>query len=238
MLTSYLEISRSALLHNVRTVKKHLGPQSQVFAVVKGNAYGHGQKEVMTILNKEKAVAGFMVFEIEESLALRKLTDKPIAILAYTGNDSKLLNQAARRKIILPILNLSDAQRLNRIIKGPWQGQIKIDVGTGRLGLPTATALKEIQAICRLPRLTVQGLFSHFADSENDDQTFTRQQHQKWNKLLQQLTEAGIPAGTLRVYHPGAASDDRPIYAPDPNPPRKRPPESPFGGATVVTIQT
>ena len=42
----------------------------------------------------------------------------------------------------------------------------------------------------------------------------------------------------LRVYHPGGASDDRQIYAPDPNPPRKRPPESPFGGATVVTIQT
>ena len=57
-------------------------------------------------------------------------------------------------------------------------------------------------------------------------------------QINQQLTEAGIPAGTLRVYHPGAASDDRPIYAPDPNPPRKRPPESPFGGATVVTIQT
>ena len=57
-------------------------------------------------------------------------------------------------------------------------------------------------------------------------------------QINQQLTEAGISAGTLRVYHPGAASDDRPIYAPDPNPPRKRPPESPFGGATVVTIQT
>ena len=57
-------------------------------------------------------------------------------------------------------------------------------------------------------------------------------------QINQQLTEAGIPTGTLRVYHPGAASDDRPIYAPDPNPPRKRPPESPFGGATVVTIQT
>ena len=57
-------------------------------------------------------------------------------------------------------------------------------------------------------------------------------------QINQQLAEAGIPTGTLRVYHPGAASDDRPIYAPDPNPPRKRPPESPFGGATVVTIQT
>lgn len=42
----------------------------------------------------------------------------------------------------------------------------------------------------------------------------------------------------LRVYHPGASNDERQIYAPDPNPPRKRPPEIPFGAATVVTIQT
>ncbi|BDT58081.1 hypothetical protein MasN3_15750 [Massilia varians] len=58
------------------------------------------------------------------------------------------------------------------------------------------------------------------------------------HQITQQLREAGVPVGMLRVYHPGAASDDRQIYAPDPNPPRKRPSESPFGGATVVTIQT
>jgi len=58
------------------------------------------------------------------------------------------------------------------------------------------------------------------------------------HQISQQLREAGIPAGMLRVYHPGAASDERQIYAPDPNPPRKRPPESPFGVGTVVTIQT
>lgn len=192
MNTSHLEISRSALLHNVRAVKKHLGLQSRIFAVVKGNAYGHGQKEVVTILHKEKAVAGFMVFEVGEALAVRKQTTKPIAVLAYTGTDTVMLNKAARANIILPILNLADARRLSRAIKGSWQGQIKIDVGTGRLGLPAETALKEIQAICQLPRLKVVGVFSHFADSENDDQTFTQQQHQKWTNLLQQLDAAGL----------------------------------------------
>jgi alanine racemase len=192
MTTSHLEISRSALLHNVRTVKQHLGPASRIFAVVKGNAYGHGQKEVVTILSKEKSVAGFMVFEVEEALAVRKLTDKPIAVLAYTGTDAAMLNKAARANIILPILNLADARRLSRAIKGRWQGQIKIDVGTGRLGLPAKTALKEIQTICQLPRLKVAGVFSHFADSENDDQTFTREQHRTWSELLQQLTAAGL----------------------------------------------
>ena len=57
-------------------------------------------------------------------------------------------------------------------------------------------------------------------------------------QISQRLDAAGVPSGLLRVYHPGAANDERQIYAPDPNPPRKRPPEVPFGAATVVTIQT
>lgn len=76
-----------------------------------------------------------------------------------------------------------------------------------------------------------------------DDLVDLNRKFSRWDDALshrisQRLREAGIPAGMLRVYHPGGASDDRQIYAPDPNPPRKRPPESPFGGATVVTIQS
>lgn len=68
-------------------------------------------------------------------------------------------------------------------------------------------------------------------------------QFRRWDDALsheitQRLRESGIPTGRLHVYHVGAASDERPIFAPDPNPPRKRPQESPFGRGTVVTIQT
>lgn len=55
-------------------------------------------------------------------------------------------------------------------------------------------------------------------------------------EILQRLKESGISAGMLRVYHPGAETDPRPIYAQDPNPPSKRPQEIPFAAATVVTI--
>lgn len=76
-----------------------------------------------------------------------------------------------------------------------------------------------------------------------EDLVDLNRQFRGWDEALarqisQRLAEAGISSGLQRVYHPGAASDERQIYAPDPNPPRKRPPEYPFGGATVVTIQT
>jgi len=55
-------------------------------------------------------------------------------------------------------------------------------------------------------------------------------------QVKERLQMAGVPNGWHTVYHPGANDDARPIYAPDPNPPSKRPEAIPFAGATVVRI--
>ena len=86
-----------------------------------------------------------------------------------------------------------------------------------------------------LPNL-IEGLA--YEDLVDLNQAFHGRDSELSRQISQRLDEAGVPSGLLRVYHPGASSDERQIYAPDPNPPRKRPPEVPFGAATVVTIQT
>ncbi len=77
-----------------------------------------------------------------------------------------------------------------------------------------------------------------YEDLVDLNQEFRGRDPELSRQISQRLAEAGIPGKLLHVYHPGAAHDERQIYVPDPNPPRKRPPESPFGAATVVTIQT
>lgn len=86
-----------------------------------------------------------------------------------------------------------------------------------------------------LPNL-IEGLA--YEDLVDLNQAFHGRDLELSRQISQRLDEAGVPSGLLRVYHPGASNDERQIYAPDPNPPRKRPPEVPFGAATVVTIQT
>lgn len=86
-----------------------------------------------------------------------------------------------------------------------------------------------------LPNL-IEGLA--YEDLVDLNQAFNGRDSELSRQISQRLDEAGVPSGLLRVYHPGASNDERQIYAPDPNPPRKRPPEIPFGAATVVTIQT
>lgn len=86
-----------------------------------------------------------------------------------------------------------------------------------------------------LPNL-IEGLA--YEDLVDLNQAFHGRDSELSRQISQRLDEAGVPSGLLRVYHPGASNDERQIYAPDPIPPRKRPPEVPFGAATVVTIQT
>lgn len=86
-----------------------------------------------------------------------------------------------------------------------------------------------------LPNL-IEGLA--YEDRVDLNQAFHGRDPELSRQISQRLDAAGVPSGLLRVYHHGAANDERQIYAPDPNPPRKRPPEVPFGAATVVTIQT
>jgi hypothetical protein len=85
-----------------------------------------------------------------------------------------------------------------------------------------------------LPNL-IEGLA--YEDLVDLNQAFHGRDAELSRQIFQRLAAAGVPSGLLRVYHPGASDDARQIYAPDPNPPHKRPPEVPFGAATVVTIQ-
>ena len=145
-MASWLEISRSNLRHNVKTFRSLLSPQTKLLAVVKANAYGHGQKEIVALLQNNKDVDGFAVFTLAEALTLRRQTVKPILVLGYWPNETAALCQAARTNIILPVKNLIEARRLQRL-GIPLAVQIKIDVGTRRLGIDHRQAVAEIKKI-------------------------------------------------------------------------------------------
>jgi len=77
-----VEISRSALIHQVRSFKKIIG-ESSLFPVIKSNAYGHGTAEVVSVLNRQAVVSGYMVVSLDEALLLSQMTTKPITVLSF-----------------------------------------------------------------------------------------------------------------------------------------------------------
>ncbi len=79
---TWVEISRNALLHNIRSIKAHVKPVA-VMAVVKANAYGHDAIIVAKTVAKD--ADWFGVDDIDEAITLRKAgIKKPVLILGYT----------------------------------------------------------------------------------------------------------------------------------------------------------
>lgn len=193
--TSWIEISKKNLQHNIaqfQGLTQQVRPfQPAIWAVVKGNAYGHGQKEIVGILNETAAIQGFMVFDIFEALELRKFSSKPLAVLGYIDNDNELIKLAATSNIVLPILNYNDAKRLSAL-NIPITAQIKIDIGTNRLGIRVEEAIEQVLAITKLPNLKITGLYGHFANSENGDDNFTQRQFDNFHHLITELKNRGV----------------------------------------------
>lgn len=195
---TWLEISKSSLIHNLKQFKRLVGDKTQLMAVVKSNAYGHDLVECAEIF--EKAGADWLgVVNLDEALALKRASvRKPVMVLSYfnTSTDSlKHLLQAVKKGVRLPIYDLKTAKWLSRIALKAHKTahlHVKIDTGTSRLGVLPRESVGLIKRLLKLPNLQLEGLFSHLADSENPNQTFTHKQIDIFEKIIKNLEKSGI----------------------------------------------
>jgi alanine racemase len=86
--TSYIEISKSALKHNLQFLKNYIGKGVQISYVVKGNAYGHGI-EVFVPLAENCGINHFSVFSADEALSVYKSStqNSTIMIMGLINNE-------------------------------------------------------------------------------------------------------------------------------------------------------
>ena len=185
----WLELSRSALLHNLAGVRRLVEP-AQVMAVVKANAYGAGAVGVAGVL-QDGGVTRFAVATVDEAVALREAgIDGDILCLTYFDHG----DAAAIRHHELTVTVSSDSSvsTLSAIVRegsGRLRVWVKVDTGLGRLGVPVERAAAFVASILRDTPLDVTGIYSTLAESRKRD----RQQLARLLELRQQLP-AGIDA--------------------------------------------
>jgi alanine racemase len=194
MLT-WVEIEKEALKHNLNQFRKHIGVKKLLMPVLKSNAYGHGLKDVAKICEKHSAVDRICVVSLDEAIELLQINiTKPIFILSFYDLEEKKLVPAIQKGVIFPLYTREQAMLLNRLGKKLHKRvkvHIKVDTGASRVGLLPKEALVFIKEISELPHIELEGLFSHFASSE-DDKSFTFLQKERLLKLDQELKEEGI----------------------------------------------
>jgi len=189
----HLDIIRN----NYNYIKKSVG-QSRVMAVVKADAYGHGSQRIAKELEK-LGCTDFAVACLSEAQELRDSgTESNILILGPT--DIAFANEVAEGNFIQACDSLEYAKALSE--RGSIRVHIKVDTGMSRIGIychsqaDIKQAAEEIAGIAALENIKIEGIFTHFADSDGSDRAFTDRQFSTFSSLLEELSKMGIDAGT------------------------------------------
>lgn len=190
---TWAEIHLDRLDHNVSALRAYLPPQTKLMGVVKADGYGHGDKFIAGELSRV-GIDFFAVSNLAEALSLRRggISGR-ILILGFTPPDQAAV--IARERIVQTVFSPDYAEQLSRACVAADVDvcvHIKLDTGMNRIGLASETGqiVEQIQAICRLPRLIPEGIFSHLSSADEADEEgkrYTRLQLERYQRVLAEL---------------------------------------------------
>lgn len=186
-----VEVNLDNIIFNIRSIKKMVGEDVAIAAVVKSNGYGHGAVGIAQELIENGADC-LAVATLTEALDLRKkFKDYKIFIMGFTPD--KYLEYIVKNDIVQTIFSYRQAEILNSLgikyNKKPVV-HIKYDTGFNRLGFRDCEeSINEIEQICSLKNIYVEGIFSHLAlagRAEND------MQYNRFIEAINKLEKRGI----------------------------------------------
>jgi len=197
---SWVEINMKALVHNVEKLRQYLRPGTQLMAVVKKNAYGHGAVPVARVA-VAAGVDWLGVYSLEEGLQLRDAgISIPILIFGYVPS-----SQAAtlvKSELTPTVVETKLPLALDKV-----QGDttiavhVKVDTGLNRSGVRTEDVPHLMYFISGLRRVKVEGLYTHFASADELDRETVGAQLQRFlgvaTKFPELLLHAANSAATL-----------------------------------------
>ena len=191
---SWVEVSRTALRHNIRLFRDLIGPRREFMAVVNANAYGHGIGEVAQVAI-ENGVDWLGVNSLEEGLALRRLgVAAPILVLGYVPLEG--LEDAIAGGLRFIVYNpetVDKAAAVAKRAKKEARLHIKLETGTHRQGITEKQLLPFVRRIRKHPGLVLEGLTSHFANIEDTTNfEYSRRQLDAYKAAVARLRAEGI----------------------------------------------
>ena len=209
---AWLEINPLALIHNIQQLRSLLSPTTELMAVVKANAYGHGAILVAQTALKY-GVTSLAVATIAEGQELREAGIKAPILLLGAVNTPEEIRAIAQYHLEPNLSTLQQAKLFSATLtnsgksKEEWalptllktnSGKslpvhINIDTGMSRLGMPWQEVGELIQLVQSLPGLELASIYSHLATAEDTDSKVRQQQQQRFQKIIDICQTIGLP---------------------------------------------
>jgi len=187
---AWIELRTDRLVKNLQTLRDCSG-QTDILAVIKANAYGHGLREIASSLAGK--VTYFGVATLREALELKEHQPQtPVFLFGHLFAPE--LPAALLGGITLSVSSLKKAREISDLSQSLGRKtsiHVKVDTGMGRMGILAREAADSIEEIAKLEGLMLDGIYMHFPSAEKND-SFRATQVRKFGILLRTLEEKNI----------------------------------------------
>lgn len=214
---AWVEINRSAISHNVRAIKSLLAPHTDLMAVVKADAYGHGAVTVaQTALQAGASWLG--VATVPEGIELRQAgIDAPILVMGAV-NDPAEVRAIAYWQLQPTIVNPKQALVFSETLATLEQAKLsvpvhlKLDTGMSRLGFSWQRPVELARLVQQSAHLETVSVYSHLATADDPNPTVMRQQHERFERAISALSGAGLLPAKLHLANAAATLADPALH--------------------------
>ena len=191
----WAEIDLAAARSNMENMHRNLKPGTQMIAVIKTDAYGHGAVRIAEVLEPLDYVWGYAVAAYEEAVELREAgLNKPILILGYTF---PYCYEGLIRYGIRPVCfredQLTELSAAAAKVGEPAKVHIGVDTAMSRIGVrPDADGMAFVKKALETPGIEVEGIFTHFSKADETSVENTERQIREFTQFCKRIeTELG-----------------------------------------------
>jgi alanine racemase len=184
------EIDLDAAAGNLRAVRRLVGPERKVFAVVKADGYGFGAAEMGAVFARNGADY-LAVADLSEGVRLRQ-RGITAPVLVYPNSLPAAAAETLAHRLVPTLVDVESARAYSQAATGPCEIFVKIDVGLERLGVPAEQAVKTILAMLELPRLRLDGLCAHPHAEVGGDPAYADWQLGRFTGVVDELEARGV----------------------------------------------
>lgn len=197
---AWVEVNTAAIQANVRALQRHIGPATQLMAVVKADAYGHGALAVARAA-LEAGAACFGVATLAEGVQLRRAgISAPVLVLGNLTQPEEL-RSCLRWQLMPTLSSMREALLCQNLASGSGRTmavQLKLDTGMARLGADWQEGPRLVAALRGMEAIDLAGIYSHLACADaapDEDDGLSALQQRRFESVLSSLAEQGLPAG-------------------------------------------
>lgn len=195
-------VNLDAVEYNIEMMKKNIHKNTQMMAVIKMDGYGHGAVQIAKLLEPMDYIWGYAVATLDEAILIKDAClKKPVLVLGCIFPDQ--WDVMIRNEIRMTVYSYEMAKEVSELAEAMGCNvyvHIKLDTGMARLGFQiTKENADEIARISKLPNLVMEGMFTHFAKSDEEDKTSAYHQLELFQNFIDRIqTELGL---TIPVKH-------------------------------------